>query len=257
MTELSEYYFRVFAVNEIGTSPPSKPSSLIKIEEQEDKPRIDLSGIRDITVRAGEDFSIHVPYAAFPKPTSTWFFDDEEFDIGADYRIHEQLTDEYCAIVFKNAKRTDTGPYKLRLNNPSGFDTVKVNVRVLDRPAPPENVRADEFNGDALTLYWNAPKDNGGSEITNYVVEKREARSANWTKISSYVTQCNLRIRNLTVNKDYEFRVMAENQYGQSDPCQSGPIKARHPFGKIKLHTIYHYSNILLHYTAVITLYSA
>ncbi|MPC46234.1 Twitchin [Portunus trituberculatus] len=230
LNEQDEYYFRVIAVNEVGQSPPSRPSPLIKIEEQANKPRIDLSGIRDITVKAGEDFSIHVPYTAFPKPTSTWYHDDEDIKIDQDPRMHEQLTDDFCAMIVTNAKRSDTGPYKLRLQNPSGFDTVSVNVKVLDRPAPPENLRADEFNGDALTLFWNPPKDNGGGDITNYVVEKREPKGA-WVKVSSYATAPFLRIRNLTVNKEYEFRVMAENMYGQSDPCTSPtPIRARHPF---------------------------
>lgn len=238
LNEMDEYYFRVIAVNEVGPSAPSRPSTLIKIEEQANKPRIDLSGIRDITVKAGEDFSIHVPYTGFPKPTSTWYHDDEDIKIDQDPRIHEQLTDDFCAMIVTNAKRSDTGPYKLRLQNPSGFDTVSVNVRVLDRPAPPENLRADEFNGDALTLFWNPPKDNGGADITNYVVEKREAKG-NWTKVSSYATAPFLRIRNLTVNKEYEFRVMAENQYGTSDPCTSPtPIKARHPFGKCTRHVL-------------------
>ena len=233
LKEQDEYQFRVSAVNDIGKSKPSKPSPLIKIEEQANKPVIDLSGIRDITVRAGEDFSIDVPFTAFPQPTSTWYWEDQEIHLADDPRIHEQLTEDYCAIIFKNSKRTDTGQYKLRLQNTSGFDTMKVNVRVLDRPAPPENLRADEFNGDALTLFWNPPKDNGGASITNYVVEKKEARTSNWQKISSYVTQPCIRVRNLVVGKDYDFRVMAENQYGTSDPCTTpNPIKARHPFSK-------------------------
>lgn len=82
----------------------------------------------------------------------------------------------------KNAKRSDTGQYRLQLKNESGFDTATVNVKVLDRPGPPENLRAEEFGGDALTLYWNPPKDNGGVDIANYIVEKKEARSSTWSK---------------------------------------------------------------------------
>jgi hypothetical protein len=41
------------------------------------------------------------------------------------------------------------------------------------------------------------------------------------------------RIRNLNIGRDYEFRVVAENQYGASDPATTtDPIRARHPFGK-------------------------
>jgi len=87
--------------------------------------------------------------------------------------------------VVKNAKRTDGGQYRLQLKNPSGYDTATVNVKVLDRPQPPENVRAEEFMGEALTLYWNPPKDNGGSDITNYILEKKESRATIWSKVSS------------------------------------------------------------------------
>lgn len=38
-------------------------------------------------------------------------------------------------------------------------------------------------------------------------------------------------MRNLAVGNVYDFRVMAENQYGTSDPAKTtDPIKARYPF---------------------------
>ncbi|XP_013148822.1 PREDICTED: twitchin isoform X2 [Papilio polytes] len=231
LKEGEEYQFRVIAVNEVGNSEPSKPTADITIAEQPNKPCMDLGGVRDITVRAGEDFSIHVPYTGFPQPTASWFADDNLLDVDRDSRIFQKITPDSASLVVKNAKRSDGGQYRLQLRNPSGYDTATINVRVLDRPGKPENLRADEFEGEALTLYWNPPKDNGGGEITNYVVEKREARSPTWTKVSGYVTTPFLRVKNLTVGRDYEFRVMAENQYGQSEPAQTTePIKARHPF---------------------------
>lgn len=232
LKEGETYQFRVISVNDIGKSEPSKPSSNILIEEQPNKPCMDLGGVRDITVRAGEDFSIHVPYVGFPKPTAAWFANDKVLD-ESDSRIFPKLAEDSASIIVKNSRRSDTGQYRLQLKNPSGFDTATINVRVLDRPGKPQNLRADEFAGDALTLYWQPPKDDGGSEITNYVVEKKEAKAPTWTKVSSYVTVPFVRVRNLTLGHDYEFRVIAENQYGQSEPAITAePIKARHPFGK-------------------------
>lgn len=231
LLEGQEYQFRVIAVNDVGPSEPSRPSANIIIEEQPNKPTMDLGGVRDITVRAGEDFSIHVPYVGFPKPTAQWFYNDTLLD-DSDKRFFYQLTDDSASFVVKNSKRNDTGQYRLQLRNNTGFDTATINVKVLDRPSKPENVRADEFAGDALTLYWNAPKDNGGSPVTNYVIERRERGANNqWSKVSSYCTTAFVRIRNLVIGRDYEFRVMAENKYGQSDPGQTEqPIRARHPF---------------------------
>ncbi|KAL5273793.1 unc-22.2 family protein [Megaselia abdita] len=230
LKEGEEYNFRVIAENDVGRSDPSKPSGPIVIEEQANKPCMDLGNVRDITVRAGEDFSIYVPYVGFPQPTASWFANDNLLD-NSDSRVHQNLTENSATLIFKNSKREDGGQYRLQLKNPSGFDTATINVKVLDRPKPVRNLRADEFAGDSLTLYWNPPKDNGGSPVTNYVIEKKEPRSNTWTKISSYCTVPFVRVRNLTIGQEYEFRVMAENKYGLSDPTVTEePIRARHPF---------------------------
>lgn len=42
-----------------------------------EKPTIDLSGIKDITVKAGQDFEIKIPFTGVPKPTATWARDSE------------------------------------------------------------------------------------------------------------------------------------------------------------------------------------
>lgn len=43
-----------------------------------------------------------------------------------------------------------------------------------DRPLPPRNVTVSNIKAESCYLHWDAPLDNGGSELTNYVVEKME-----------------------------------------------------------------------------------
>lgn len=91
LKEGDEYQWRVIAVNEAGKSKPSRPSVNVLVEEQPNKPCLDLSGVRDITVKAGEDFSIHIPYVGFPIPTATWFNNDQIIN-DTDSRVHIQVT---------------------------------------------------------------------------------------------------------------------------------------------------------------------
>lgn len=92
LKEGEEYQFRVRAINDVADSDHSRPSANILIEEQPNKPTMDLGGVRDITVRAGEDFSIHVPFTAFPAPVASWFFNDNIMD-DSDGRVHKQVLD--------------------------------------------------------------------------------------------------------------------------------------------------------------------
>lgn len=52
--------------------------------------------------------------------------------------------------------------------------------------------------------------------------------------MNNYVASQQCKARNLIVGKTYQFRVMAENKYGVSDPAITvDPVTARHPFGNI------------------------
>lgn len=55
-----------------------------------------------------------------------------------------------------------------------------------------------------------------------------------WQKAGSSFNTPNAKIRNLDEGTEYEFRVMAENALGISEPLlTTAPIKAKHPFGSI------------------------
>lgn len=48
-------------------------------------------------------------------------------------------------------------------------------IVLSDRPLPPRNMVVSDIKADSCYLTWDAPEDNGGSEITNYIVERRDA----------------------------------------------------------------------------------
>jgi len=135
LKEGEEYLFRVFAVNDVGSSNPSRPSNPIVIEEQPNKPVMDLSGVRDITVRAGEDFSIHVPYIGFPKPTASWFANDVIKD-ETDPRVHQQLADDFARYIYflnyyklttRNKKKNTIFKVQISMSNAIYFSSFSDN----------------------------------------------------------------------------------------------------------------------------------
>lgn len=102
----------------------------------------------------------------------------------------------------------------------------------IDKPGPPAAFDITEVTNESCLLTWNPPRDDGGSKITNYVVERKATDSDMWHKLSSTVKDTNFKATKLTPNKEYLFRVAAENMYGVGEPVQAAPITAKFQFGK-------------------------
>ena len=86
---------------------------------------------------------------------------------------------------------------------------------------------------DRVKIRWEPPVADGGSEITNYIIEKRETSRANWAQVTSnihgHITDCS--VERLIEGHEYEFRVSAENQYGVGDPTMTDAVMVKNPYG--------------------------
>ncbi len=74
-----------------------------------------------------------------------------------------------------------------------------------------------------VELAWATPTNDGGSKITDYIVEKKPVGSDQWTKASPYMSSDNTAtIADLPENGEVEFRVKA----GESEPSSTtGRVK--------------------------------
>uniref|UniRef100_A0A673GNE0 Titin n=1 Tax=Sinocyclocheilus rhinocerous TaxID=307959 RepID=A0A673GNE0_9TELE len=93
------------------------------------------------------------------------------------------------------------------------------------RPDPPQTPEITAVTKDSVVLCWGAPASNGGSEITNYRIEKRDRISLRWVKCNKRnVTDLQFKVTALVPGHEYEFRVFAENAAGISEPSPSSPF---------------------------------
>jgi len=70
---------------------------------------------------------------------------------------------------------------------------------------------------DSVTLAWLPPTDNGGSDVTQYVVEKREALRMMWQPVGT-TPDVTLVVPRLSEGVQYVFRVSAVNKIGAGPP---------------------------------------
>lgn len=102
----------------------------------------------------------------------------------------------------------------------------------IDIPGPPQPpFEISDIDADACSLSWHIPLEDGGSPITNYVVEKCDVSRGDWITVVASVTKTNCRLGKLTPGQEYMFRVRAENRFGISEPLQSDKMVARFQFG--------------------------
>uniref|UniRef100_A0A8C1Q0I9 Titin n=1 Tax=Cyprinus carpio TaxID=7962 RepID=A0A8C1Q0I9_CYPCA len=232
LTENSEYEFRVKAKNDSGFSVPREAFSSVIIKEPRIEPTADLSGITNqlITSRIGESFEIDVPISGRPAPKVSWKL--EEMRLKETDRVSIKTNKNRTTLTVKDCMRGDGGRYFLTLENVTGSKTFTVTVNVIGRPSPPEGpIEISSITSESCVLSWNPPEDDGGTDITNYIIEKRESGCTAWQLINSSVKHTSFHVSHLTKYMQYTFRICAENRFGVSKPTESETIVAEHPFG--------------------------
>merc|ERR1719495_2417814 len=231
LSENNEYEFKAAAANAAGQGPWSSPSDPIRCSPARCAPKItsDLS-LRDMTIIAGHEISITVPFTASPQPKAQWSING--YAVVVDARVNVEISQYDSRFFNKKAKRSDSGTYNIQLTNSEGSDQATCKVLVVDRPSPPQKpIDAYDITPETCTLSWRPPADDGGANITNYIVEKLEVSSGIWCKACSFVRGIHYEVIGLEPNKKYSFRIRAENQYGLSDPTEiDDHITAKFPF---------------------------
>lgn len=231
LIEGTQYEFRVRAVNKAGPGEASDATKPHIARCKNVPPKIDRNFMIDMKLRAGQNFEYDIPVSGEPPATKDWQHKDNMVIntdrlkiIHADYSIKLKVID---------AKRADSGLYTLTAKNINGRDTATLTVTVLDIPLPPEGpLKAVDVHKNFCILQWRPPKDDGGSEITHYVVEKMDPTAMRWVPVGECAgTQ--IRADHLIEGHDYNFRVRAVNKQGESQPLTTAqPITAKDPFGK-------------------------
>jgi hypothetical protein len=92
-------------------------------------------------------------------------------------------------------------------------------------PSPPQNLQIMTVTSKSVTIQWETPDSNGGTEITSYIIEKLLAKSSQWSRVATLDSFClSYCIDNLKETSELNFRVSAENAIGVSAPSYTEPV---------------------------------
>uniref|UniRef100_A0A3P8SXC0 Titin n=1 Tax=Amphiprion percula TaxID=161767 RepID=A0A3P8SXC0_AMPPE len=227
-----EYRIRVRATNKVGDSEPRELAETILAKDILVPPEVvvDVSCRDSLTVRAGQIISLITRVKGRPDPEITWSKDARA--LSRDKRTEINNNYPLCELVINDAVRSDYGKYAIVAKNSSGQAQATIIVNVLDTPGACQNLKVAYVTKNSCMVSWENPEDNGGTEITQYIVECRQPSQRGWTVVSSDCTK-RLMKAPLTEGCEYFFRVSAENKIGAGPPNETkAPVLAVDPIEK-------------------------
>ena len=229
--EGGQYQFRVRALNKAGPGEPSDPTKAVIVKDRFVKPFIIGDGLKNMVVKKGSNIKFDIKFGGEPQPEVKW--ESNGTEVKSSTRVSIENTDKTTLIIIKQAVRSDSGTMRLVLSNSSGTIDSVADVVVLDKPTPPQGpLVVDDVHAEHATLKWKKPKDDGGSDLKGYLIEKMDVDSGRWIPVAEVPSnQESFRCEGLTKGKKYKFRVKAVNKEGESDPLETiNPIVAKNPF---------------------------
>lgn len=184
-----------------------------------------------VYIRAGSNLKVEIPVSGKPLPKVTLSRDG--VPLKPTMRFHTETTAESFIINLKESVAADAGRYDITAANSSGTTKSFINIVVLDRPGPPVGpVVLSDITEESITLRWQPPTYDGGSQVTNYIVLKRETSTAVWSEVSATVARTVIKVMKLTTGEEYQFRIKAENRFGISDHIDSQCVVVKLPYSK-------------------------
>lgn len=221
--------FRVKAVNIAGPGTPSEATEPHLVKHRNLKPQIDRTNLKNITLKSGRSHKFDVDVIGEPAPEIKWTFKEEKLIDSDNVKIE---TKEYHTdLHLIKAKRKQTGKYTITATNRNGSDSVTVDVTILSAPDKPEGpLEVSDIHKEGCKLKWKKPKDDGGVPIDHYEVEKFDKETGRWVRVGK-TNKPEMEVTGLTAGHEYEFRVTAVNEEGESEPLTtSGGTVAKNPY---------------------------
>lgn len=118
-------------------------------------------------------------------------------------------------------------PYKFRvkaINKEGESDLLETEKSIIaknpfDEPDKPGRPEPTNWDKDFIDLAWDSPKNDGGAPIQNYIIQMHDKSGRGWVDAATVPgDHTKGTVSNVEEGHEYEFRIVAVNRAGPSEP---------------------------------------
>ncbi|CAF3878648.1 unnamed protein product, partial [Adineta steineri] len=222
------YHFRVFAENSVGMSPPLTTVDPIVAKSpytRPDKPEGPL--LTKIVSSNSIECSWQPPL--HDGGTTLTGYSIQRRDISRPIWVTAgHVSGDICRFTIKDLPEEGSYVIQIFSENSEGQSLeplaleqpVKLS-RKIDVPEPPAKLDVIAKSDSSITLQWESSRNDGGSPLTEYLLEMREKKGKNteWVQVQILPPiATSFRVTKLDENLYYNFRIKSANAIGYSEP---------------------------------------
>ncbi|XP_026202909.1 immunoglobulin-like and fibronectin type III domain-containing protein 1 [Anabas testudineus] len=194
-----------------------------------DPPRIDpdelAEFIKPVIIKTGKDAGFKLSFVGREPMKIQWYNEGEELLEDNHIRIEKSST--HSRLLLTKCQRKSSGEIKIKIKNECGTTEAITHLIVLDKPTPPLGpVDIIESSANCIDFKWRPPKDNGGSPITNYTLERQQIGRNSWKKIGKIGPEPKFRDTDVDHGRKYCYHIRAETDQGISEMMETDDIQA-------------------------------
>ncbi|TNN73493.1 Immunoglobulin-like and fibronectin type III domain-containing protein 1 [Liparis tanakae] len=194
-----------------------------------DPPRFDHDDLRaftePVTVKVGHNVVYKLHFVGSEPIKIKWYREEEE--LLDDNNTTIETFASHSRLLLSRCQRKDTGEIKIKLKNEHGVTEAISQLIVLDKPTSPLGpAEVEESSAMCIEFRWRPPKDDGGSPVINYMIERQRVGRNTWKKIGEIPGVPSYRDSDVDHGRKYCYRIRAVTAEGTSEGMETDEMQA-------------------------------
>ncbi|XP_070824971.1 immunoglobulin-like and fibronectin type III domain-containing protein 1 [Chaetodon trifascialis] len=203
-----------------------KTEAMISVK---DPPRFDPEDLSAFTepaaLKLGHNAIFKLHFVGHEPIKIQWYKEGEELQDDNNTKIEK--SGSHSRLLLSRCQRKDTGEIKIKLKNEHGFVEAASQLIVLDKPTSPLGpVEVMESSATCIEFRWRPPKDDGGSPVISYMMERQQVGRNTWKKIGEIPGVPTYRDVDVEHGRKYCYRVRAVTAEGTSEAMETDDMQA-------------------------------